>query len=171
MLKTLTASFLFALLAATIVRAAGLSDADIVRQARDRAEIKALIWHYIQALDNLNEKAYPTFFTRDGWLCCEHNHVYRGRAELRKLIEEAKQSRAAARAKGQVVPKIYHPIFNFNVEFHGENHAEINSYWFTVLAERPPNGSPKITLVGRCKTEVVRVNGRWLIKSRDVFPR
>jgi SnoaL-like domain len=171
MRRLLTASFMFALLSATFVQASGLSDADVIRQARDRAEIKVLIWRYVQALDNLNEKAYPTFFTKDGSICCEHNHVYTGRAQLRKLIEEVKQSRAAARAKGQIVPKIYHPIFNFHIEFRGKNHAHIDSYWFTVLAEKPPNGSPNINLVGRCETEVVRVSGRWLIQSRNVFPR
>jgi hypothetical protein len=38
------------------------------------------------------------------------------------------------------------------------------------MAEQPPNGAPKVSLVGRCEDEVVRVNGKWLIKSRNVFP-
>lgn len=152
---------------ATIVSA---SDADVIREAKDRAAIEVLIWHYVQALDNVDVDAYPTFFTEDGSICCEHNHTYKGRAEIRKLLQEVKDSRAAARARGETVPKIYHPIFNSHIEFRDKDHAHIDSYWFTVLAEQPPNGSPKITLVGRCEDEVVRVNGKWLIKSRNVFP-
>ncbi len=149
---------------------ASASDADVIREAKDRAAIEVLIWHYVQALDNVDVDAYPTFFTEDGSICCEHNHTYKGRAEIRKLLQEVKDSRAAARARGETVPKIYHPIFNSHIEFRDKDHAHIDSYWFTVLAEQPPNGSPKITLVGRCEDEVVRVNGKWLIKSRNVFP-
>jgi hypothetical protein len=153
--------------AAPVVRA---SDADIIREARDRADIDVLIWRYVQALDNIDVDAYPTFFTEDGSICCEHDHTYKGRTEIRKLLQEVKDSRAAAKAKGETVPKLYHPIFNSHIEFRGQDHAHIDSYWFTALAEQPPNGAPKITLVGRCADEVVRVNGKWLIKSRNVFP-
>ena len=81
-----------------------------------------------------------------------------------------KDARAAAKAKGETVPKLYHPIFNSHIEFRSKDHAHVDSYWFTALAEQPPNGAPKITLVGRCEDEVVRVDGKWLIKSRNVFP-
>lgn len=146
------------------------SNADIIREAKDRADIEVLIWRYVQALDNVDVDAYPTFFTEDGSICCEHNHTYRGRAEIRTLLQEVKDSRDKARARGETVPKIYHPIFNSHIEFRDKDHAHIDSYWFTALAEQPPNGAPKITLVGRCEDEVVRVNGKWLIKSRNVFP-
>ena len=46
------------------------SDADVIREAKDRADIEVLIWHYVQALDNLDEQAYPSFFTEDGQICC-----------------------------------------------------------------------------------------------------
>jgi hypothetical protein len=146
------------------------SEADIIRESKDRADIEVLIWRYVQALDNVDVEAYPTFFTEDGSICCEHNHTFKGRAEIQKLLQEVKDSRAAAQAKGQTVPKMYHPIFNSHIEFRDKDHAHIDSYWFTVMAEQPPNGAPKVSLVGRCEDEVVRVNGKWLIKSRNVFP-
>ena len=59
------------------------SDADVIREAKDRADIEELIWHYVQALDNLDAEAYPTFFTEDGQICCEHDHAYKGHAEMR----------------------------------------------------------------------------------------
>jgi hypothetical protein len=166
MLKTIA----LAVLSMGFAQAALSADADVIREAKDRADIDVLIWHYVQALDNLDEEAYPTFFAEDGQICCEHDHVYKGRAELKKLIQEVKDSRAAAQAKGQTVPKMYHPIFNSHIEFRDKDHAHIDSYWFTVMAEKPPNGDPKVSLVGRCEDEVVRVKGKWLIKSRNVFP-
>jgi hypothetical protein len=162
--KLFVALFLF------VAPAAFASDADVIREARDRAEIDQLIWKYVQALDNLDDVAYPTFFTEDGSICCEHDHVFKGRAEIRQLLVEVKEKRAQALAKGEVVPKTYHPIFNSHIEFRDKDHAHIDSYWFTAQAMKPPNGEPKISLVGRCEDEVVRVNGKWLIKSRNVFP-
>ena len=150
--------------------AAFASDADVIRESKDRAEIEQLEWNYIRALDTLDENAYPTFFTEDGSICCEHDHTFKGRAEIRQLIVEVKEKRAQAKAKGEVVPTMYHPVFNFHIEFRSKDHAHVDSYWFTAMAMKPPNGDPKISLVGRCEDEVVRVNGKWLIKSRNLFP-
>ncbi|MEJ1965457.1 MAG: nuclear transport factor 2 family protein [Gammaproteobacteria bacterium] len=170
MFKTIVGSLVLAVLVLGFAPVSRASDADIIRESKDRADIDVLIWKYVQALDNLDEEAYPTFFTEDGSICCEHDHVYKGHTEIRKLIQEVKQKRADAQAKGEKVPKMYHPIFNSHIEFRDKDHAHIDSYWFTVMAEQPPNGAPKVSLVGRCADEVVRVNGKWLIKSRNVFP-
>jgi hypothetical protein len=170
MLKTFMGSLVLALVAFGVAPVSRASDADVIREAKDRAEIDQLIWKYVQALDNLDAAAYPTFFTEDGTICCEHDHTFKGRAEIRKLLEEVIEKRAQAKAKGEVVPKMYHPIFNSHIEFRDKDHAHIDSYWFTAMATKPPNGEPKISLVGRCEDEVVRVNGKWLIKSRNVFP-
>src|SRR5581483_6907860 len=102
MLKTIA----LAMVSMGLAQAALSSDADVIREAQDRADIEVLIWHYVQALDNLDEAAYPTFVTEDGQICSEHDHVYKGRAELRKLIQEVKVARVAAQAKGQMVPKM-----------------------------------------------------------------
>ncbi len=168
--RKILAQLVVAPLAAFAAASAGASDADIIRESRDRADIERMIWNYVRALDTLDEAAYPTFFTEDGTICCERDHVYKGRAEMRKLIQEVKQTRAQAEARGEVVPKMYHPIFNFSIEFRDKDHAHVDSYWFTALATQPPNGAPKISLVGRCEDEVVRVGGKWLIKSRNLFP-
>lgn len=161
----LASSLLFGLTACT-------SDAErqAIRESRDRADITKLIWDYVQAMDNLDVDAYPTFFTEDGSICCENDKVYRGHAEIRQLLEEVRQGQEAARARGEAVRKMYHPIFNFQIEFKDEDHARVNSYWFTVFADEPPNSKPNVVMVGRCEDDVVRVNGKWLIQSRNVFP-
>jgi hypothetical protein len=146
------------------------SDADVIRETKDRADIEVMIWHYIRALDTHDADLYPTFFTEDGTLCCEHNHVYKGHAEIRTIVEDAIKHNAELKAQGKPVPQLWHPIFNFHIEFRDKDHAHVDSYWFTTFADNPPNGSPRITLVGRDEDEVVRVNGKWLFKSRNVFP-
>jgi hypothetical protein len=44
--------------------AAHAADANVIREAQDRADIEVLIWNYTQALDNLDEDRYPTFFSQ-----------------------------------------------------------------------------------------------------------
>jgi len=146
------------------------ADRQAVRESRDRADITQLIWDYVQAMDNLDVDAYPTFFTEDGSICCENDKVYKGHAEIRQLLEEVRQNQEAARARGEVVRKMYHPIFNFQIQFRDPDHARVNSYWFTVFADEPPNRKPDVVMVGRCEDDVVRVNGKWLIQRRNVFP-
>jgi hypothetical protein len=170
MLKTFAGFVVATVLTLGFASASLAADADVIREAKDRADIDKLIWDYVQALDNINVDAYPTFFTQDGSICCEHNHTYKGRTEIRKLLEEVKQSRDEQIAKGKTPPRMYHPIFNSHIEFRDRDHAHIDSYWFTVFADQPPNGAPRVSLVGRCEDEVVRVNGKWLIRSRNVFP-
>lgn len=170
MFKSLLGSAAAAALVLGSAPAAQASDADVIREAKDRADIEVMVWKYVQALDNRDENAYPTFFTEDGTLCCEHNHVFKGRAELKQLMLDDQKANAELKAQGKTVPKIWHPIFNFHIEFRDKDHAHIDSYWFTVRAMSPPNGAPEIALVGRDEDEVVRVNGQWLFKSRNVFP-
>ncbi len=146
------------------------ADADILREARDRAEIEVLMWRYIQALDNLDEEAYPTFFVEDGTLCCENSRVLKGRTEIKTTVQEASKRNAELRAQGKVVPKRYHPFFNSHIEFRDKDHAHVDSYWFGAVADDPPNGAPRINKVGRCEDELVRVKGKWLFKSRNLFP-
>jgi hypothetical protein len=170
MFKFLLGSLTAGVLALSVVPSARASDADVIREAKDRADIEVLIWNYVQALDNQKEDLYPTFFTEDGTLCCEHDHVYKGHAELRQIILDGKKRDADLKAQGKTPPKLYHPIFNSHIEFRDKDHAHIDSYWFTAWADEPPNGKPRLTLVGRCADEVVRVKGKWLIQSRNVFP-
>jgi 3-phenylpropionate/cinnamic acid dioxygenase small subunit len=150
--------------------AAHAADANVIREAQDRADIEVLIWNYTQALDNLDEDRYPTFFTEDGQFCCEHNETFKGHAKLKTIITDVKKSRAATAAKGETPPKMYHVISNSHIEFVDKDHAHVDSYWMTAFADKPPNSSPRISLIGRCVDELVRVNGKWLIKSRNVFP-
>ena len=66
MLRTLLGILAVIVLTLGSIPAARASDADVIREAKDRADIDVLIWRYVQALDNIDVEAYPTFFTEDG---------------------------------------------------------------------------------------------------------
>ena len=57
---------LAALMVSTASHLALASDADVIREYRDRGEIEALMWRYTHALDTLNEDAYAAVYTPDG---------------------------------------------------------------------------------------------------------
>jgi len=47
---------------------ASKSDDDVLRQARDRAEIEELMWRYARALDSGDAATYASLYTPDGEL-------------------------------------------------------------------------------------------------------
>ena len=63
MIKALMAA---AVLTVGLASNAIASDADILREAQDRADIQQLMWNYVRALDSTNEEAYANVFTEDG---------------------------------------------------------------------------------------------------------
>jgi hypothetical protein len=58
-----------AALVAGVAPAARAADADLMREVRDRADIEALMWRYVRALDAFDafdEDAYASVYTPDG---------------------------------------------------------------------------------------------------------
>jgi 3-phenylpropionate/cinnamic acid dioxygenase small subunit len=78
---------------------------------------------------------------------------------------------AEAEAKtGEKRPAMYHVLTNIYLEFVDKDHVRMQAYWMTVFAavdKQPANVAP----AGREVDGLVRVNGNWLIKSRDVSPK
>lgn len=145
------------------------SDADVMREARDRAEIDALMWHYVHALDSLDENAYAANYTPDGSFKAGKS-VSEGMQALKKIITDVKQRRVEQEAKGEKPPQLYHVITNEYIEFVDKDHARIHSYWQTLFEPADPKVRPQVAAAGRGIDEVVRYKGHWLIKNRDVMP-
>ena len=163
-------TFAVALLAAAAARAAG-SDADVLREARDRAEIEQLMWRYVRALDTLDENAYAATYTPDGRFGSGSNAA-QGTAGLKKMIADVRQRQAERAANGG--PKqgaMYHAIANSWLEFVDHDHARLHSYWMTMFAAPDPTGQPRVAAVGHSIDELVRTGGHWLIHVRDVAPK
>ena len=147
--------------------AAALTDADILREARDRAEIAELGWNYVRAIDTMNEDAYVRVFTPDGSF-----NAVTGSAALSKMVTDLKQSRADRVAKGEPPqPAMHHIVTNEYIQFVDRDHARVNYYWMTVFAGTPTTQPPRVAAAGRGLDEVVRVNGKWLIQTRNVAPK
>jgi uncharacterized protein (TIGR02246 family) len=142
--------------------------ADRGDHARDREEIDALMWHYVHALDSLDENAYAANYTPDGSFVAGKS-VSQGTEALKKIITDVKKRRAEQEAKGEKPAQLYHVVTNEYVEFVDKDHARIHSYWMTLFAGEGLNAT-RVAAAGRSLDELVRLNGHWLIKKRDVMP-
>lgn len=135
------------------------------REARDRVEIEALMWRYVRALDTFNPEAYAANFTPDGQF-----GATKGRDALNKMVSDLAASRAEAAAKGEPRPPMYHVITNPYIEFVDRDHAIYRAYWMTIFGAVGQNTPPRVAAAGRSIDHLVRVDGRWLIQSRNVAP-
>lgn len=159
-------------LAVTLLAGVGCSvsaNDEAARQAEDRVQIEALMWRYVRALDTGNGDAYAAVYTEDGEFAAGTN-VTRGREALRKMVADIGQRRKEAEAKGAPQPPMYHMTMNQQLEFLDADRARIDAYWQTVFGAA--GDTPvRVAAAGRSVDEVVRVDGQWLIKSRNVAPR
>lgn len=145
--------------------------AGIEREAQDRAEIEKLMWQYVRALDTENAEAYAAVYTPDGQFGSGANAT-KGRDALKKMINDLRQRAADAEVKsGEKRPPMYHVLTNTYLEFIDKDHARMQAYWMTVFAGSGQNVQPRVAAAGREVDELVRTNGHWLIKLRDVAPK
>ncbi len=144
---------------------------DVAREAQDRAQIEKLMWQYVRALDTENADAYAAVFTPDGQFGTGANAV-KGSDALKKMINGFRQRTADNEAKtGQKGPAMYHVITNNYLEFVDKDHARLQAYWMTVFGAAGDKTPPRVAAAGREVDEIVRLNGKWLIKARDVAPK
>ena len=134
----------------------------ILREAADRAAIEQLMWDYVEAIDGWNPDAYAAAFTEDGEFLGTKGHD-----ALRQMVIDLKKSQDERRASGATIGNMHHVMSNMNVEFVTPDHARVYYYHMTVFGNgrNPP---PNVASVGRGVDDVVRVDGKWLIKTRNV---
>ena len=144
---------------------ASKSDNDLLREARDRQQIEELMWKYARALDTGNAEAYAALYTPDGQFSAGGNAT-KGREALKAMIAGTGERPAGAAAR----PPMYHASANHQIVFTDKDHARIDSYYITTVAGSGRETPPRIAGVGRSIDELERVNGQWLIKSRNVAP-
>lgn len=132
------------------------------REAKDRAEIEKLMWQYTRALDGHNAEAYAATYTPDGEFVAGTNAT-KGHEALKQMIKGLREGG----------PALYHMTTNHYLEFIDKDHARMHGYYLTASAPAAggQNSAPSVLAVGREVNELVRVNGKWLIKSRNVAPR
>lgn len=156
--------------AVVAVYGASQSDADFMREMRDRVQIEDLMWRYTRALDTNDADAYASVYTPDGQFGTGANAT-KGRDALRKMIAGLRQRAAEAEAKGTKRPPMYHMTANDRITFTDKDHARIDAYYITAVAAGGENAPLRIVSVGRSVDDLVRVNGQWLIRTRNVAPQ
>ena len=152
----LRSSFLVSVLA---LLATGPALAD---RAEDREAITELMWRYARALDTADADAYAALYTEDGQFGIGENAT-RGREALRNMIAGF----AAGRNSDNPPPQLYHMTADTWIEFIDDTHANHHSYWLT-MAAASGDSPARVAAVGVGVDELVKVEGRWLIKVRNV---
>jgi uncharacterized protein (TIGR02246 family) len=161
------------MVAALAVGASGAvlaDDAAALREAQDRAAIEALMWRYVRALDTLDPDAYAAVFTEDGTFG-SGSTARKGRADIKQMVADLKKGRTDREAAGEKPAPMYHVIANHTITFEGPNQARYDSYWMTVFGAVGQGTPVRVAAAGRGVDELVRVNGQWLIKNRNVAPQ
>jgi uncharacterized protein (TIGR02246 family) len=169
-MRKLTAGLAAAALALGAQSAVLADDAAVLREAQDRAAIEALMWRYVRALDSMDAAGYAAVFTEDGTFG-SGNTQRKGRADLTAMVADLKKGRDERAAAGTPSAPMYHVIANHQITFTGANEARYDSYWMTVFGASGPETPPRVAAAGRGVDQLVRVNGQWLIKNRNVAPQ
>lgn len=146
---------------------ASKSDDEVLRQARDRVQIEEVMWRYTRALDTGDAEAYAAVYTPDGQFSSGGNAT-KGREALKQMIAGARRPAGAQPAPAR--PPMYHSTANHQIRFIDKDHARIDAYHITLVAGSGQENPPRLAGVGRSIDELARVNGQWLITSRNVAP-
>lgn len=146
------------------------SDPDLLREMRDRIAIEDLMWRYTRALDTSDPDAYASMYTPDGQFTAGTTAT-KGREALHKMVAGLRQTGADAQAKGQARAPLYHMTANHRISFTGKDTARVEAYYITASPAAGQNAPLRVVAVGRSVDDLVRLNGQWLIKSRNVAPQ
>ena len=159
-------------LTAGVVFSAGpRSDAEVMREVRDRMEIEDVMWRYARALDTNDADAYAAVYAADGQFGAGANAT-KGRDALKKMIADLRQRQTDAEAKGEAKrPPMYHMTANERIQFVDRDHARVEAYYITAISAGANNTPLRVAGVGRSIDDLERVNGQWLIKTRNVSPQ
>jgi uncharacterized protein (TIGR02246 family) len=137
-------------------------------EASDREEIHALLWKYTRALDTLNADAYAAVFTTDGAFTSGSTAMTTGHDALKAMVAGVKKGQDDRAAAGNPSGPMYHMTMDSWIEFVDADHARHHSYWQTVFGPAKQGDAPRVAAAGYGIDDLVRVDGKWLIKLRNV---
>jgi uncharacterized protein (TIGR02246 family) len=152
--------------AVSVTLAAEDAETVALQKLIDRAEIEELVARYVHALDTLDADAYEGVFTEDAVYELPGGVVHTGRAAIRKIVTDLQAARARNDAAGTPSPRLYHVMANSSIEILDATNARHQSYAQTVRAA--DNGQFIVGFMGRYEDVLVRIDGRWFIKSRKL---
>lgn len=127
-------------------------------RADDYAAIQTLIVKYAHVYDSRDVEGYVSIFTEDAKFTFTGNAL-NGRAEIRNFITGVANSPAPVNLS-------HHVITNTLIEFVSDTEAHHRSYWEIVSG--PAGGPFTVGNIGVYDDVVVKQNGQWLIKTRNI---
>jgi SnoaL-like domain len=145
-----------------------MSAEQLAQRTADREAIEARMWAYDRSLDNYDADAYAANFTEDGGF----GRVL-GHEALRAMITSLVTGQEQRRAAGTTIGKMHHFTMNPWLEFTGPDTARFHYYHQTVFGTGGQAGTaspPVMAAAGQGIDDLVRVNGQWLIRMRNVAP-
>ena len=148
--------------------AASLTPEQLVQRNADREAIEALMWRYDRSLDHFDAEAYAANFTPDGAF-----GPIKGHEALKKMITDLAAGQEARRHAGETIGKMHHFTMNPWLEFTGPDTARFHYYHQTVFGTGGALNSPtapRMAAAGQGVDDLVKIDGQWYIKHRNVAP-
>ena len=147
---------------------AAMTPQQLAQRIADREAIEALMWRYDRSLDHYDAEAYAANFTPDGAF-----GQVKGHEALKKMITDLAEGQERRRQAGETIGKMHHFTMNQWLEFTGPDTARFHYYHQTVFgtggALNSPN-LPRMAAAGQGVDDLVKIDGQWYIKFRNVAP-
>jgi ketosteroid isomerase-like protein len=135
--------------------------------ADDRAEIENLSNKYMVAVDAGDIDTVMSTWHDDGVLHWVFG-VEHGKEAIRKAMSGFGGARPVNIPEGaKKRPRTRHQIINHVIDVDGDT-ARTTAYWFA-FTNNTPQGDVQLLYFGHYEDELVRVNGKWLFKTRKVY--
>ena len=130
----------------------------------DRAMIEKLMWSYDRMLDLYDAERYANLCTEDGAF-----GQTKGREALKKMVADIGKGHEERRAKGEKIT-MRHFTMNQYIEFTGPTTARYHYYHQTIFGTGAATSADpaRIAAAGNGVDDLVKVNGQWFIKYRNV---
>ena len=144
-----------------------VSGSAVAGYADDRAEIMNLSNRYMVAVDAGDIETVMSTWADDGRLIWVYGDEH-GKAAIRKAMSGFGGGRKVDIPEGATSrPRTRHQIINHVIDVNG-NTAKTIAYWFA-LTNNTPQHDVQLLYFGHYEDELVKVNGKWLFKSRHVY--
>jgi len=128
------------------------------QRASDYVAIQSLIVKYAHVYDSRDVEGYVSVFTEDAKFTFGTTTL-NGRADIRNFITGVANSPLPTN-------KSHHVITNTLIEFVSDSEAHHRSYWEIISG--PPGGPFTVGNIGVYDDVIVKVDGQWLIKQRNI---
>ena len=158
-LKAFFTASLFLTFAVAPVSATAQEAPDAAQELRDRTAIHQLLMDYGRTIDERDFEAFGALFTSDG--------EYGGAGAMTQgpeAIAEGMRSVFAANALGFGEPN-FHVFFNEVIQLNGDAATSTSMSFYIVPGE---NNLPKIAMMAEYEDAIVRIDGEWKFRRRQV---